>query len=99
LLQERELWRIAKEAVVNAERHAKASTLTIQWRCDGKRAELEVADDGIGFDRRRGREDSYGIVGMRERATTIGATLDIRSARGAGTTVRVVLDPEDGGQT
>jgi signal transduction histidine kinase len=99
LLQERELWRIAKEAVMNAERHAKASTLTIHWRCDGKRAELEVADDGIGFDRRRGREDSYGIVGMRERATTIGATLDIRSARGAGTTVRVVLDPEDGGQT
>jgi signal transduction histidine kinase len=99
LLQERELWRIAKEAVMNAERHAKASTLAIRWQCDGKRAELEVADDGIGFDRRRGREDSYGIVGMRERATTIGATLDIRSARGAGTTVRVVLDPEDGGNS
>ena len=99
LLQERELWRIAKEAVMNAERHAKASTLTIHWQCDGKRAELEIADDGIGFDRRRGREDSYGIVGMRERATTIGATLDIRSARGAGTTVRVVLDPEDGGNS
>ena len=61
--------------------------------CDGKRAELTVADDGVGFDRRRGREDSYGMVGMRERATTIGATLEIRSARGAGTTVRVVLDP------
>jgi signal transduction histidine kinase len=95
LLQERELWRIAKEAVMNAERHAKASTLTITWQCDGKHAELTVADDGIGFDRRRGRDDSYGMVGMRERATTIGATLEIRSARGAGTTVRVVLDPQD----
>jgi signal transduction histidine kinase len=95
LLQERELWRIAKEAVMNAERHSKASTLLITWQCDGKHAELTVADDGIGFDRRRGRDDSYGMVGMRERATTIGATLDIRSARGAGTTVRVVLDPQD----
>jgi len=95
LLQERELWRIAKEAVMNAERHAKASVLTISWHCDGKHAELEVADDGVGFDRRRGRDDSYGMVGMRERATTIGATLEIRSARGAGTTVRVVLDPQD----
>jgi signal transduction histidine kinase len=95
LLQERELWRIAKEAVMNAERHAKASVLTISWLCDGKHAELDIADDGVGFDRRRGREDSYGMVGMRERATTIGATLEIRSARGAGTTVRVVLDPQD----
>ena len=95
LLQERELWRIAKEAVMNAERHSKAGLLTISWECDGKRAVLEVADDGIGFDRRRGREDSYGMTGMRERATTIGASLDIRSARGAGTTVRVVLTPQD----
>jgi signal transduction histidine kinase len=95
LLQERELWRIAKEAVMNAERHAEASVLTIKWECDGKHAELAVSDDGVGFDRRRGREDSYGMVGMRERATTIGATLEIRSARGAGTTVRVVLDPQD----
>jgi signal transduction histidine kinase len=83
---------------MNAERHAKAANLSIKWRCDGKTAELEVADDGVGFDRRRGREDSYGMVGMRERATTIGATLEIRSARGAGTTVRVVLDPQDGGR-
>jgi signal transduction histidine kinase len=101
LLQERELWRIAKEAVMNAERHAEASTMTITWECDGKAAALSVADDGVGFDRRRGREDSYGMVGMRERATTIGATLEIRSARGAGTTVRVVLDPQelpDGGR-
>lgn len=96
ILQERELWRIAKEAVMNAERHAKATTLHIRWECDGKWAALEVSDDGVGFDRRRGRDDSYGMVGMRERATTIGATLEIRSARGAGTTVRVVLDPQDG---
>src|SRR5262249_28771723 len=84
LLQERELWRIAKEAVMNAERHAKASTLTIRWQCDGKRAELEVADDGVGFDRRRGRGDSYGIVGLRGRGPPIGATAATRLGRGPG---------------
>jgi signal transduction histidine kinase len=97
LLQERELWRIAKEAMTNVERHARATRLTVHWTCDGRRAELIVADDGVGFSRRAGREDSYGMVGMRERATTIGARLDIRSTPGKGTTVRVVLTPQDGG--
>ena len=40
-----------------------------RWRCDGKRAELEVADDGVGFDQATAVAiDSYGILGMRERA-------------------------------
>ncbi|MEO6627533.1 MAG: GAF domain-containing sensor histidine kinase [Aquihabitans sp.] len=89
LLQERELWRVAQEAVTNVERHAKADRLVVTWRRDGHRAVLIVADDGIGFpDGRVGRLDSYGIVGMRERAASIGAALDISSEPGVGTTVR-----------
>jgi signal transduction histidine kinase len=99
LLQERELWRIGKEAVINVERHARASKLVIRWHCDGERAELVVIDDGVGFNRRAGRQDSYGMVGMRERATTIGARLEIRSTPGQGTTVRVTLAPEQGART
>lgn len=75
LLQERELWRIAQEAVTNVERHARASKVVVTWHTDGSRALLLVADDGIGFPTdRAGRLDSYGIVGMRERAASIGAT-------------------------
>jgi signal transduction histidine kinase len=89
LLQERELWRIAQEAVTNVERHARASRVTISWRCDGANAVLLVVDDGVGFPRdRAGRLDSYGIVGMRERAASIGATLDITGTPDVGTTVR-----------
>jgi signal transduction histidine kinase len=99
LLQEREMWRIGKEAVINVERHAKAEHLTITWTCDGRTATLVVADDGVGYQRGAGREDSYGIVGMRERATTIGATFEIESAPGQGTTVRVRLSPDRGGAT
>jgi signal transduction histidine kinase len=91
LMQERELWRIAKEAVINAERHAGAGKLRITWRCDGHAAELCVVDDGRGFVPGSARPDSYGILGMKERATSIGAALDIESAAGVGTTVRVTL--------
>jgi signal transduction histidine kinase len=91
LVYERELWRIAKEAVINVERHAAATHLRIVWRCDGRAAELTVTDDGTGFDRRAARADSYGIIGMRERATSIGARFEIDSNAGAGTTVRVVV--------
>ncbi|MCU1497673.1 MAG: Signal transduction histidine kinase [Acidimicrobiales bacterium] len=89
LLQERELWRIAQEAVTNVERHARASRVVVTWHSDGHHAVLLVADNGIGFaEGRAGRLDSYGILGMRERAASIGATLDVAGKPDQGTTVR-----------
>lgn len=93
LLPERELWRIAQEAVINVERHAKATSVSVTWRTDGRRALLEVIDDGIGFPTgKSGRLDSYGILGMRERAASIGATMEISGIEGRGTVVRCRLD-------
>ena len=90
--QERELFRIAQEALVNVERHADADTVTIVWRCDGRSAELFVIDDGVGFTLgRSGRLDSYGIKGMRERAAAIGGKLDVDSTPGQGTRIRCVV--------
>jgi signal transduction histidine kinase len=92
ILQEREMWRIAQEALVNVERHSKARSVEVHWRCDGRSADLEVIDDGDGFPQgRAGRLDSYGMIGMRERASSIGATLEIRTAPGQGTTVCCML--------
>ncbi len=91
LLQERELWRIAHEAVVNAEHHAAAQSVGVHWHCDETGAFLEVTDDGRGFAiDDNGRTDSYGVTGMRERADAIGARLDIVSGPD-GTTVRCHL--------
>lgn len=99
LLQEREMWRIAQEAITNVERHASATRARILWRCNGESAALEVRDNGEGFPLgTAGRLDSYGILGMRERAASIGATLDIASQPGKGTRVRCSLirtDPDD----
>jgi signal transduction histidine kinase len=91
LIQEREMWRIAKEAVINVERHAHAKSLTLTWRSDGRSAELVVSDDGVGLDPEKGRFDSYGMMGMRERAATISARLEIDSEPGQGTNIRVSL--------
>ncbi|MFZ6002388.1 MAG: GAF domain-containing sensor histidine kinase [Actinomycetota bacterium] len=95
ILQEREMWRVAQEAVTNVERHAQATQVSITWRCDGQSAVLEVADDGVGFPvTTAGRLDSYGILGMRERAASIGATLTIDSQPGKGTRVRCALSTD-----
>lgn len=94
LLQEREMWRIAQEALINVERHSKAGEAKVVWRCDGRRARIRVIDDGIGFQiGKSGRLDSYGMLGMKERASSIGATLEVQSAPGEGTSVTCVLEP------
>lgn len=94
ILQEREMWRITQEAITNIERHANASRVQITWRCDGGRAAIRIIDDGIGFEiGRAGRLDSYGMLGMRERASSIGATLEVHSTPGRGTSITCVLDP------
>ncbi|MGQ0616455.1 MAG: GAF domain-containing protein [Acidimicrobiia bacterium] len=93
MIQERELFRVTQEAVANIEKHARATRVSISWDCDGHSATLEVGDDGDGFPvGQAGRYDSYGLTGMRERASSIGATLDVDSSPGKGTRVRCHLD-------
>jgi signal transduction histidine kinase len=87
---EREVWRVAREAVMNAERHARASHVSILWLCNGDGALLEVADDGVGLPAgKTSGASGYGLVGMRERADSIGAQLEITSGPGKGTLVRM----------
>ncbi|MGB6057211.1 MAG: GAF domain-containing sensor histidine kinase [Microthrixaceae bacterium] len=96
LLQEREMWRVAQEALANIEKHAGATAVRVVWRCDGDRAFIDITDNGVGFEQgRAGRMDSYGVLGMRERASSIGAVLEIVSAPGRGTRVRCSLAPSE----
>ena len=88
LMQERELWRIAHEAVINVEHHARARCLRVRWECDGHTGLLTVADDGRGFQpgEATGR-GSFGLQGMWERANALGARLDIDSEPFVGTVI------------
>ncbi len=91
---EHEIVRIAKEAIVNAERHSRACRISVRWRHDGDGASLEVVDDGTGMAATAQlRRDAFGILGMRERADAIGASLRIVSLPGRGTTVRLHVVP------
>lgn len=88
LVQERELWRMAHEAVSNVEHHARARHVRVRWECDGTFGRLTVADDGQGFDTGAvPGSGSFGLQGMRERADAIGARLEIESERYVGTVV------------
>jgi len=87
---EREFVRVAREAVTNAERHAQASSISVLWRSREDGALLEVSDDGKGMAAVFApRASAYGLVGMRERADSVRATLEISSKRGKGTRVRM----------
>lgn len=95
IMKERELWRIAQEAIVNVERHADASHASVRWISDGENGVLEISDDGRGFTiGESGRVDSYGLVGMRERASSIGATMEVATSNGGGTLIRCSLSQE-----
>ncbi|WP_436795746.1 sensor histidine kinase [Actinospongicola halichondriae] len=90
--QERELWRIAQEAIVNAERHSGGTRIDVFWFSNGFEAVAEVRDDGEGMPIGRvGRLNSYGMLGMRERATAIGANLSVDSVPNRGVTMRVAV--------
>jgi signal transduction histidine kinase len=86
-----EVLRVAQEALQNAVRHAAPGRLGVRLsRRDGRLA-LEVSDDGAGFDPGDPelRSRRLGLTSMEERAQRLGGTLEIRSAPGAGTTVRL----------
>jgi signal transduction histidine kinase len=85
---------IAREGLANALRHAQAAHVRLTLTGDGQWLDLRVEDDGHGIadDERLGRPGHLGLVGMRERAASIGAALSIerRSAAGErGTTLRL----------
>ena len=89
---EDQLFRIGQEALTNAVKHAKANKIDVSLHYDPTNVTLTISDDGAGFDPAISPDgDHFGIVGLRERAADIRATLDIRSAPGQGTTVTVAV--------
>jgi signal transduction histidine kinase len=90
-VRDRELLRIAQEALQNVLKHAKAQRVAVTLRHDADGILLEVEDDGVGFDPEapETRSRRLGLTSMEERAQRLGGTLEVRSAPGAGTTVRL----------
>ena len=90
------LFRIAQEALVNIAKHAHASRVQLQLRRDGGEIVLGVQDDGVGFRPADPRKpQSLGLVGLRERAQLLRATLTLDSEPGKGTRVEVRVPLDD----
>ncbi len=80
---------VAREAIANARLHAHASLIRVVLDGDANRLNVDVVDDGVGIapDMQLGRPGHLGIVGMRERAISIGARCSITAETGGGTRV------------
>jgi signal transduction histidine kinase len=85
------LYRIAQEALNNIAKHAHARHVEIILERRTDQVLLIVEDDGIGFDAGETEEErrGFGLLGMQERAALVGATVQIESALGEGTTIFV----------
>jgi len=89
-----EIYRIAREALANAFRHAHASSIEVEIAYDPAIFCLRVRDNGSGIDEEilnRGLKGHWGLSGMRERAQNIGGQLSIWSNPGAGTEIELKM--------
>ena len=88
------LYRIAQEALTNVAKHARAHHVDVILERRSDHVMLIVEDDGVGFDAGHvgAAEQGFGLLGMQERAALVGATLEIESAPGKGTTILVRME-------
>jgi len=87
-----DIYRIAREALRNAFRHARATQIEVEITYSERLLRLRIRDNGKGIDAKllsAGRDGHWGLPGMRERAQQIGAQLDLWSEVGKGTEVEL----------
>jgi signal transduction histidine kinase len=84
------VYRLVQEALNNVVQHANADSVRIDVSEDGEQVRVRVRDEGDGFDP-TARSDGFGLVGMRERVSLAGGTLELNSVPGKGTTITAVL--------
>jgi len=89
------LYRVAQEALINVAKHSRAHHVWVYLRTDDDRADMQVRDDGVGFDPATvngltGR-GHFGLAGMRERVEMAGGRYRLLSSPGGGTAIRVRL--------
>jgi PAS domain S-box-containing protein len=90
------IYRVLQEALANVARHSKADRVAVRLKGNGSSLELEVEDNGCGFDahdsqKRHDPIGGYGLKSMRERAEICGGSLIIRSRPTKGTSIHMSL--------
>lgn len=91
------LFRLVQEAITNVRKHSGRNKAMVKMENTRKHLNLVVKDEGLGFDLEnvRANKESYGIIGMQERAELIRGSLDIVSSPGSGTQVIIKVPWEE----
>lgn len=87
-----QIFRIVREALVNSLRHASATNVEVEIEYLRRKIRVLVRDNGAGIDPavlRSGHDSHFGLTGMRERATSIGAKIGVWSKPGKGTEIEI----------
>jgi len=86
------VFRIVQESLTNIGKHARATRVDVTVAIDDEKVDVKISDDGVGFATDAPRKaDSYGLLGVRERAFLLGGEAHVTSAPGLGTRVEVHL--------
>ena len=87
--------RIVQEAISNIRKHAATEKAMLRLEDDGQKLTLIIKDQGIGFDpQQQGAQESFGILGMKERVQLLGGVIQINSQPGAGTHILIIVPLE-----
>jgi NarL family two-component system sensor histidine kinase YdfH len=81
--------RAISEGLTNIARHARAKKVALRLSGSEKELEIEICDDGVGFDPEDVQAGHYGLLGMRERVRLVGGSLEVLSAPGDGSCIRI----------
>lgn len=87
--------RAISEGLTNVARHARAKNVILRLTGNEKELEIEICDDGVGFDLEAVQAGHYGLLGMRERVRLAGGTFDMRSEPGKGTQIVIGFPLEE----
>ena len=91
-LTEQAVYRIAHEALANAERHASATQVAVKLgMAPARKLQLSIQDNGVGFDMRAIPPNHLGVIGMTERARDVGGELSVTSQVGKGTKIELEI--------
>lgn len=86
------LFRILQESLTNIVKHAKASEVKVKLLQTNDSLQLSISDNGIGFNSQSATKlESYGLIGMKERAFLINGNLSVTSKKNAGTTIKIEI--------
>ena len=86
------LYRILQESLTNIVKHSKATEVKVKLYAHSNKLTLEISDNGIGLpESPKVKPDSFGLIGMKERAFLLDADLSVTGKSGEGTTIKVVM--------